>query len=157
MNAVSPKGWRKLSRKVQSSEALAHTATTRDMRLSGYLIAFVLTVLLASTTPVGTGSGTHQFDLLHPLFTHVHLVNGRLLTHEQAEQQSTSAEPSRPMAGPALGAGAAGSAADAGAGLSPVVPGQIFGLVMEMPVWFVSDLMVVPAGNEEAPPVPPPL
>lgn len=126
------------------------------MRLPGYLTAFLLAVLLVSTTPVGTGAGTHQFDLLHPLFAHVHLVNGKVLTHEQMEQP-TAPEPSRPTAGPSLGAGAAAGSVDAGVGLSPVIPGQVFGYVMALPVWSVSDRLVVPDGNEEAPPVPPPL
>lgn len=156
MNVALPKNWRKFRRKVHRNEALAHTATTRAMRLPVYLIAFFLAVLLASTTPIGTGAGAHQFDLLHPLFTHVHLVNGKVLTHEEVEQ-STAAEPSRTTPGPSLGAGAAGGAVDAGAGISPVVPGQVFGHIIEMPVWFVSDLMVAPDGTEEAPPVPPPL
>ena len=48
--------------------------------LPGFSIAFVLAVLLIGTTPIGTGVGAHQFDLVHPLFTHVHIVNGRVLS-----------------------------------------------------------------------------
>src|SRR5579864_7654760 len=76
--------------KVQTSECLAHTRQAGAMRLPGYLIAFILGLLLATTTPVGTGAGLHQFDLLHPLFSHVHLVNGRIVTHEQLAWESSA-------------------------------------------------------------------
>src|SRR5579864_7499576 len=110
-----PRTWRPCNRKVQPSEALSHTGTTRAMRLPGYLIAFMLAVLLASTTPVGTGAGTHQFDLLHPLFAHLHLVDGRWLTHEQLAQRVTPVE-TRTSPGPALGAGNSAGSADGALG-----------------------------------------
>src|SRR5438045_6357708 len=86
--------WTASKPEMQATETFGHTASTQAMRLPGYLIAFVLVLLLASTTPVGTGSGAHQFDLLHPLFSHVHVVDGRVVTHEQqlAEQSSGNTE-----------------------------------------------------------------
>ena len=66
------------------------------MRLPGYLIAFVLMLLLAATTPVGTGTGLHQFDLLHPLFSHVHVVNGRVMSHEQMAFEALGTPAPRP-------------------------------------------------------------
>jgi len=124
------------------------------MRLPGYLIAFVLGVLLATTTPVGTGGGLHEFDLLHPLFSHVHLVNGRILTHEQLARQA-DVQPVRP--GVNLGAGTGAYPTDAGPGVSPTVPtcDALAGGVLPSE-------RVIPEprplrGLEEAPPDPPPL
>ncbi|HEY2596278.1 MAG TPA: hypothetical protein VGK33_20490 [Chloroflexota bacterium] len=124
------------------------------MRLPGYLIAFALALLLASTTPVGTGSGVHQFDLLHPLFNHMHLVNGRLMTHEQMD--AAMAAPTAPVGGVALGSGGAGSD-EGGVGVSPTLPSGV-----TLTVWSVAtrwDLVdeQTPVGREEPPPVPPPL
>ena len=124
------------------------------MRLPAYLIAFMLGVLLATTTPVGTGAGVHQFDLLHPLFSHVHLVNGRIMTHEQMAQQS-SAQPVR--AGVNLGADTGASTADGGPGVSPSVPSPELFAAAGLPA---ERVILEPApvrGRDEAPPDPPPL
>ena len=126
------------------------------MRLPGYLIAFMLAVLLASTTPVGTGAGTHQFDLLHPLFAHLHLVDGRWLTHEQLAQRVTPVE-TRTSPGPALGAGNSAGSADGALGIGPIAPGEVFDIRVTTPVEFVLQHVRTPSGNVEAPPDPPPL
>jgi len=126
------------------------------VRLPGYLIAFVLTLLLAVTTPVGTGAGVHQFDLLHPLFSHLHLVNGRLMTHEQMAAEL--AAPTTPVVHDvAFGAGGGAGSDDAGVGVSPPVPLQA-PLVMRVFVahWDFGDV-AAPMGREEAPPDPPPV
>jgi hypothetical protein len=125
------------------------------MRLPGYLIAFVLTLLLASTTPVGTGAGVHQFDLLHPLFNHMHLVNGRLMTHEQMDAEMAAAP--TPAAGVALGSGGGAGSDEGGVGVSPTLPSGV-----ALTIWSVAtrwDLVdeQTPVGREEAPPVPPPV
>jgi hypothetical protein len=128
------------------------------MRLPASVIAFVLAVLLISTTPVGTGAGTHQFDLLHPLFAHLHLINGRWLTHEELARASAPASDARPSPGPALAADGVASSGDGGLGVSPVGPGQVLGAILaDTPVGFLMDEVRMPAGNEEAPPDPPPL
>jgi hypothetical protein len=125
------------------------------MRLPGYLIAFVLTLLLASTTPIGTGAGLHQFDLLHPLFAHVHLVNGRLMTHEQMAAEM--AAPTPPAPGVAFGAGGGAGSDDGGVGISPTLPsGASFVTWTTAMGWELLDLQV-PTGREEPPPDPPPL
>src|SRR5438105_7629649 len=90
--------------------------------LSTYSIGFLLAVLLISTTPVGTGIGAHQLDLLHPLFSHVHVVNGRLLTHEQLSQSDSASSPDAPLRGPAVGAGSGSAPGDGGPGLIPTLP-----------------------------------
>jgi hypothetical protein len=124
-------------------------------------IAFLLTLLLASTTPIGTGSGTHQFDLLHPLFTHMHLVNGRLLTHEQMEQEALNGAATvgmpLPTRGPSLGAGSAGAPDGGGLGLSPTLPISPSTTVWDAPAGWVTGEVRLPDGRQEAPPVPPPL
>ena len=125
------------------------------MRLAAYLIAFLLAVLLASTTPVGTGAGAHQFDLLHPLFSHLHLVDGRWLTHEEIAKRASQVE-TRTSPGPAFGAGDAAGSVD-GLGVSPVALGERLDIVLAEPVDFLVDEPRMPHGNTEAPPDPPPL
>jgi hypothetical protein len=138
---------------------MAHTQERLFMRhLSGCSIAFVLALLLVSTSPVGTGAGVHQFELLHPLFAHIHIVNGRVLTHEQLlSDQQPSPDPQPFAPGPAFGAGGGGTPADAGLGLGPTLP--LIGLVVisALPDAWLSTDSEVPAGREEAPPDPPPL
>jgi hypothetical protein len=125
------------------------------MRLPGYLIAFVLTLLLASTTPVGTGAGVHQFDLLHPLFNHMHMVNGRLMTHEQLDAEMAAS--TVPAGGVALGSGGGAGSDEGGVGVSPTLPSGV-----ALTIWSVAtrwDLVdeQPPVGREEAPPDPPPV
>jgi hypothetical protein len=125
------------------------------MRLPGYLIAFVLTLLLCSTTPVGTGAGVHQFDLLHPLFSHVHLINGRLMTHEQMAAEMEAPAPLAP--GVALGASGGAGSDDAGIGISPTLPAYAPLMVLDAAAeWNAFDVLA-PAGREDGPPDPPPL
>jgi hypothetical protein len=125
------------------------------MRLPGYLIAFVLGVLLATTTPVGTGAGVHQFDLLHPIFGHVHLVNGRILTHQQLAQQSRATEPARP--GVNLGSDPGASPMDGGPGVSPSLPSPELLLAALIPDESLLSEPLPLRGREVAPPDPPPL
>jgi hypothetical protein len=140
---------------MQPSERLSHTANHRAMRLPAYLIAFLLTLLLASTTPVGTGAGTHQFDLLHPLFSHLHLVNGRWMTHEELATRAVQGE-TRPSPGAALGAGDSPGSVD-GLGVSPVAVGDTLHVLVSSPVAFLLHEPGMPTGTIEAPPDPPPL
>ena len=124
------------------------------------LVTFVLAMLLVSTTPIGTGGGVHQFDLVHPLFSHLHLYAGRLLTHEQLEQAiADHMQASRPsVPGPAFGAGTAADALDGGLALGPLVPLQPVASVASRPGQRLDlDDVRVPRGRTEAPPDPPPL
>lgn len=125
--------------------------------LPGYFVVFTLTLLLTGTTPMGTGVGVHQFDLVHPLFTHLHLVDGRWLTHEQlAQTQPAQAQSQPPPSGPALGAGAGSAQSDLGLGVSPVVPAPASG-VMGAGFQRVRRAEVErPLGRVDAPPDPPP-
>ena len=123
--------------------------------LPGSTVAMLLAVLLVGTTPVGTGAGMHQFDLVHPLFAHVHLVNGHVVTHDQMQRGETSSRRGSP--GPALGAANAPGAAD----------GDLGAFATDRPVQAL-DLLVLwrsgrtewstpfPLDRREAPPDPPP-
>jgi hypothetical protein len=124
--------------------------------LPGYPIAFVLALLLICTTPVGTGAGIHQFDLVHPLFSHVHIVNGRALTHEQM-QQPTAASTSAPSTRPAFSVGSGLNLLDGGLGLSPTaVPLEPLSLVHVWPEVPMSADVRLPSGRRDSPPDPPP-
>jgi hypothetical protein len=126
--------------------------------LPGYLIAFVLAMLLACTTPAGTGAGVHQFDLLHPVFSHVHLINGRLVTHEEMAQAREGASVPPPAPGKtAFGAGQPAAAADGGLGVSPTLPGWSNAIPWDGAAGRVRFQSVIPHGLKEAPPDPPPL
>jgi hypothetical protein len=125
------------------------------MRSPGYLIAFILTLLLAGTTPVGTGAGVHQFDLLHPVFSHTHVINGRVFTHEQLAAEM--ATPAAPLPGVSFGAGGGAGSDESGIGVSPTLPNALS--VVTRPVatgWTLADLQT-PVGRRESPPDPPPL
>ena len=123
--------------------------------MAGYVFALFVAFLLASTTPVGTGAGVHQFDLVHPLFSHMHIVNGRALTHEQMQAQG-SASPAMLSGGPAFGAGSGATGVDTGVGVSPTLPivSTLVALTPD-PVTIHADVGL-PTGRVEAPPDPPP-
>lgn len=94
--------------------------------LAGQLLVPVLAMLLVLTTPVGTGGGVHENELLHPVLQHTHLVNGRVFSDEQlaavqAEQlRATFANP--PPRGTALGSGSGANAGGLGIALGPTLP-----------------------------------
>ena len=92
----------------------------------------VLAALLVLTTPIGTGQGVHSNDLLQPLVPHVHLVNGRILPHEQAAPEpaarSVTHGTHRPVNGPALGAGSGADPAASGLGIGPTLPAVVWAL-----------------------------
>src|SRR5258708_6088890 len=89
--------------------------------LPGFSLAFLLALLLSGTTPMGTGAGLHQFDLVHPLFAHVHILNGRVLTHDQVQPAASVGATTR-TPGPAFGAGSGGNEGFGGVGISLMVP-----------------------------------
>jgi hypothetical protein len=114
------------------------------------ILVELLTVLLVTTSPVGTGAGVHHDQLLDALFPHVHLVDGRII---QAESFQPALEP---ISGPVLGAAAGASGVSVGAGLLPVL--AIMLLMPPRPL--VRRLrpghQLAPATHLEAPPDPPP-
>ena len=128
------------------------------MRLTGYSLAFLLAVLLVSTTPVGTGAGVHQLDLLHPLFSHVHIhvVNGRVVAHDQLAEEGVQVQ-SRSPDGPALSSGGVNVPGDSALGVSPAsVPLIGMSVAPQSADWLREEAQMA-AGREEAPPDPPPV
>jgi hypothetical protein len=119
------------------------------------LVAFVLLLMLSVTTPTGTGDGVHESVLLHPLFSHTHLIGGRLVTHNQmaSAASTTSSEPSK---GPAIGAEAGAAAAVGGLAISPTVPLQDLRLSVTAPHTYPIPRFEQPRGLVTAPPDPPP-
>jgi hypothetical protein len=110
--------------------------------------------LLSVTTPTGTGDGVHSAMLLHPLFAHTHLINGRIVSHQSSEQASID-QSAQPSTGPAIGA-EAGAAASAGVALSPTVPVQDFTIHIGQLSRLTTSPSVQPASHSEAPPEKPP-
>jgi hypothetical protein len=115
------------------------------------LLPFLLVLLMVLTTPVGTGDGVHQADLLHPLVPHVHLVNGHLVTHD-AEAAAADGQ----TRGPAFGAGAGADGAVAGLALSPTVADGWPEPLLSLPGARVALDVHVPGGRVADPPEPPP-
>ncbi len=127
--------------------------------LPGSSIAFVLALLLIGTTPMGTGVGTHQFDLIHPLFSHVHIVNGQVLTHDQIQQAAAAggSATTTTLPGPALGAGSGANQGIGGLGISPILPTHALGPVSELQLPRLVIALQPPTGRlQETPPDPPP-
>jgi hypothetical protein len=121
--------------------------------LAGVLLVYALSMLLASTSPVGTGQGVHQFQLVDELLPHVHIVNGQRIEVGGAQPASAT---SSPEAGPALGAAAgAAGAITPGVVLTP----SMAQLVVARPAGqrvLAADAKP-PVARTEAPPVRPPL
>jgi hypothetical protein len=89
--------------------------------LPGFSLPLLLALLIIGTTPTGTGVGLHQFDLIHPLYAHVHIVNGQVLSHDRVPT-SPGNDATNALAGPALGAGSGANQSALGSGISPVIP-----------------------------------
>jgi hypothetical protein len=116
------------------------------------LVAFVLLLMLSVTTPTGTGNGMHDSVLLHPLFSHTHLVGGRLVTHDQL----ASATSSTPIQGPSIGSEAGAASVAAGPVISPTVPLQDLRLGSAHIHRYALTTSLQPRGLVTAPPDPPP-
>jgi hypothetical protein len=120
--------------------------------LLGTFISPLLVALLVVTTPVGTGDSLHQADLLHPLLPHVHLINGKVVTHQAAGENTGT----QTTAGPAIGGGAGSDATAAGLGLSPTVPALPEAVLVAVAAQRIALDQSIPTGRVEAPPDPPP-
>ena len=123
--------------------------------MPGHTLVLLLALLLIGTTPTGTGAGAHQFDLVHPLFSHVHVVNGRVLTHEQIQRGDTAGP--RTSLGPVLGGASGSNAAD----------GDLGAVSTDRPIESLTGVLIwaaqraerqdgLPLDRREAPPDPPP-
>jgi hypothetical protein len=120
--------------------------------LLGTFVSPLLVALLVVTTPMGTGDSVHQADLLHPLLPHVHLINGKVVTHQASGENADT----QAAAGPAIGGGAGSDAASAGLGLSPTVPALPEAVLVALPGPRIAVEQSIPRGRVEAPPDPPP-
>ena len=120
-----------------------------------YTLVLLLALVLIGTTPMGTGAGVHQFELLHPLFSHVHVVNGRVLTHEQLQRGAPVGQ--RVSTGPAMGAASGSNVADGDLGpLSSDQPIETFDALLMWNMRGADRLEPAPSDRREAPPDPPP-
>jgi hypothetical protein len=94
--------------------------------LLGQLVVQLLVALMVLTTPIGTGEGVHQTELLHPVLPHVHTINGQIVSDQQLAldrvTQVAAASTSQPISGTALGAGSGADAAGLGIALGPTLP-----------------------------------
>jgi len=123
------------------------------------LLIPVLAAMLALTTPIGTGEGVHQNDLLHPIFPHVHLIDGRIVSDQHVVSRptrKTDASLAHPPRGPALGAGGGADDGGLGLGLVPTVPVQDVAVPSLPAVRLRVDPNARPAEFRDAPEDPPP-
>jgi hypothetical protein len=116
------------------------------------LLAFLLLLMLSVTTPTGTGDGVHSSVLLHPLFSHTHVVNGRIVVHQQFDESSAPAPSS---SGPSIGAEAGASVA-VGLAISPTLPFQDLRIQAGGIIRWPALEALPPRGLVIAPPDPPP-
>ena len=117
--------------------------------LAGVLLTCTVSLLLASSSPVGAGRGVHQFQLVDELLPHVHLVNGQRVEIGAAQPDTTAGSP-------AIGA-------EAGASATLVIGVLLTPNIVPLPLTrtpgerLAADDAPLPHGRAEAPPVPPPL
>ncbi len=125
--------------------------------LAGVLAIYLLAVLLAGTSPAGSDR-SHDGQLLHPAFPHVHLTDGHLVVHVDppADGQSPQAIEPRPIR-PAFAQGVGADAPGIGGGLMPPI-GSAAGLQFvrsaEWPLSWSND--ITPEGRSEPPALRPP-
>jgi hypothetical protein len=125
--------------------------------LLGTLLAFTLASLLVVTTPIGTGEGVHQNELLHPVFSHLHMINGRIVSHDEADSAAArAAEETRRPAGVAWGAGAGGEVAGLGVAIYPNLPEWLLLLPVAAGGPAATSSGIIPHEFLDAPPDPPP-
>lgn len=125
--------------------------------LLGTLLAFTLASLLVVTTPIGTGEGVHQDELLHPVFPHSHQIDGRIVAHDALDNAAAraAAETRRP-AGVAWGAGVGGDAVGLGVAIYPDLPGWLLLLPTIAGGPAATHNLMIPHEFLDSPPDPPP-
>ena len=128
--------------------------------LAVQLVVPLLASLLVLTTPVGTGQGVHANELLHPVLPHLHVFDGRIVSDEQlaAARAAASADSvtSRPVSGPALGAGNGADAAGLGLALGPTLPQVSLSFADDSQDRMLVSDGVIPAEFRDSPQDPPP-
>ena len=112
---------------------------------------YLLVLLLAGTSPLGTEQGAHLGQVLHPVFAH-HMASDHGAAHHPGQPVTENHQ-----RGPAVGAGAgAAFAAEGGIALAPPLPVadvfELFGEGRRLTV----PRQLAPMGRLEAPVSPPP-
>jgi hypothetical protein len=118
------------------------------------LLGYVLALLLLGTSPVGTGQGVHQNQLLDALVPHVHLPAAAQVVNQPTASPAASETYGH---APAFGAGAGAATSASGLALVPVLPTRALALTTfsERRVVAIGD-DALPPEQTEAPPDPPP-
>jgi len=123
-------------------------------------LAPLLTMMLVLTTPIGTGSGVHENELLHPVFGHVHLIDGRIVSDQQLAAALKAAAlrraPDGFRQGPALGAGTGADTDGFGLGLVPSLPVASLALPASVEARLLIAATIVPREFRDPPEDPPP-
>jgi hypothetical protein len=118
------------------------------------VLLYVLALLLVGTSPLGTGQGAHQNQLLDALIPHVHFLDGQRI--EPGARLPVQLAEERPGS-PAVGAGAGAAAASLGLSLTPPVPSIEMFLPPPSELYELTGIeAAAPTGRTEAPPDPPP-
>ncbi len=116
------------------------------------LLGYVLSVMLVGSSPVGTGQGVHQNQLLDALVPHMHFVDG-----QQVQSGASNSDGTVYRSGPALGAGAGATAGTSGLAVTAPLPTNVVRLPDGVDRWqFPAANQAPPRGRTDAPPDPPP-
>ena len=105
-------------------------------------LVFLLAVLLAGSSPSGTGRGAHHDQLLDLLIPHYHPVVSPFGVHAYS--------------GPVLGAESGSSMTPLGIPLTPLPPVIVSNQTIGIDYRWIPTVRLSPAGRTEAPPDPPP-
>jgi hypothetical protein len=128
--------------------------------LLGQFLVPVLATLLVVTTPIGTGQGIHASQLLHPIFAHLHVIHGRIVSDEQLAAARASAVADRVIAdaqaGPALDTGNGADAPGVGIAVGPTLPLLVMRIVTGPDGRLPGSVSRVPEEFLDAPEDPPP-
>jgi hypothetical protein len=126
----------------------------------GQLVAPLLVLLLAMSTPVATGDAFHQNELLHPVLPHVHMLNGQIVSDQQVAAARLAADAEAAEAqvthGITLGAGIPADAAGLGIALGPTLPAFAAAFITLPSLELALADSIVPTEYLETPRDPPP-
>jgi hypothetical protein len=128
--------------------------------LTGQLLVPVLVALLVLTTPVGTGEGVHESELLHPLLPHAHLIDGRIVSDAQLALVRAAAAADnvtrQAHSGLSIGAGNGADAVGLGIALAPSLPVIGLSIASGLQGWLPVSESGLPTEFLDAPDDPPP-
>ncbi|MBV9582853.1 MAG: hypothetical protein JO057_30075 [Chloroflexi bacterium] len=126
----------------------------------GTFLVFAVVAMLVVTTPIGTGEGVHQDEILHPVLPHSHMINGRIVSHAEADAAAAAARNSPSTSsrtrGPAVGSGSGADASALGVAIYPNVPVALPVLPLISVARTVGLETDLPHEFLDAPPDPPP-